>query len=180
MFRGLILHAINLTRTDFDLIPGQMQSVNMSKVGPEGSVSAQILGSMKHQASAVYGPGEIVFLNKGAKDGLSEGQILNIYIDRSIRDARTPVTYSTVSSGTLKIAKTSGTVSTGVILNAIDSIQQGDRAQPKSQNNSVLPSPSMGKSADPGGASEFDLPPAGEEPPAGDIPAEGGSDFDIQ
>ena len=182
VFRGLILHAINLTRSDFSLIPGQMQSVNMKAIGPEGSTTAQIIGSMKHEASALYGIGDIVFLNKGARDGIADGQILDIYIDRSIRDAQTPVTFSTLSSGQLKIAKTSSTVSTAVVLKAVDSIQQGDRAQPKMAPNHPDAVPSMGSAG--GGApgeGEFDLPP-GNENPAGAEPVAplNDSDFDVQ
>ncbi|MGZ3722102.1 MAG: LysM peptidoglycan-binding domain-containing protein [Bdellovibrionales bacterium] len=181
VFRGLILHAISLTMTQYDLIPGQMQIVDMGKVGPEGTASAQILGSMKSHASALYGIGDIVFLNKGSKDGVNEGQIFNVYIDRTIRDSETPVTFATVSSGKIKVVKVSDTVSTGVILEAVDSIQQGDRAQPLVGRSTSAPPPaSMGKGEAPPEEGDFDLP-ADSGSPSDEVPADsGGSDFDLQ
>lgn len=130
-FRAKLVHTTNLTLTGFHLIPGEVQIVDLSKEGPEGTAQAQILGSHKHEASALYGIGDIIFLNKGAKDGVAVGQIFDIYIDRTIRDEATAVAFAAVSSGKVKVVKTADTVSTAVILKAVDSIQQGDRVQAK-------------------------------------------------
>ena len=129
VYRALLTHAINLSLSEFDLIPGQVQIVDMGRGGPMGTTTAQVIGSAKSYSSALYGTGDIVFLNKGAKDGVQVGQILDLYIDRTIRDSETPVGISNASSGSLKIAKVSETCATAIILDAIDSIQQGDRAQ---------------------------------------------------
>jgi len=161
-FRARMLHASSLSRSGFALIPGEMQMVNMSNSGSEGSTVAQVLGSQKHSASAIYGPGDLVFLNKGASDGLTEGQLLHLYMDRSIRDYGTPITYSSVSSGVVKVVKVSATVATAVVLSSVDSIQQGDRVQPLAMRS--------------GGAAP-EAQPFDEAPPADEKPA--GSDFDL-
>lgn len=175
IFRALILHAYSLTLTTFDLIPGQIEIIDLKNAGPGGTTTAQVIGSMKHVASALYGAGDIVFLNKGSQDGITPGQILNIYIDRSIRDEGTSVTFSTMSSGVVKIAKVSTTCSTAVILSSSDSIQQGDRVgQWLSQSGAKAPSeggdlgggelpqdegaPPLPPEAEPGSGSDFDLP----------------------
>jgi hypothetical protein len=154
-----------------------MSYIDMGKSGPEGSASAQVIGSSKHQASALYGAGDIIFLNKGSKDGVSEGQIFDIYIDRTIRDNKTAIPFATVSSGKIKVAKVSSTISTGVLLSAIDSIQQGDRVQAKMGYTTSSGPEEMTSKAPARGDAVFDLPPddSGSDAPADDP----GSDFDL-
>jgi hypothetical protein len=130
VFRALITHTTHLTISGSDLIPGQLETVQLNPSGPSAPTTAQVIGSFKLDSSALYGIGDIVFLNKGSNNGLQPGQIMDLYIDRSIRDEGTKVFFSNISSGTLQVVKVSTTCATGVILKAIDSIQQGDRAQP--------------------------------------------------
>jgi hypothetical protein len=94
IYRAIVHHAINLTRQEYDLIPGAVESVDLTANGPTAPASAQVIGSNKHLASALYGPGDIVFLNKGSKDGFAAGQVLDIFIDRSIRDEDDPITFA--------------------------------------------------------------------------------------
>jgi hypothetical protein len=130
VFRAVMVHATHLSYSTCDLIPGKLQVVDMSTNGPSGQASAQVIGSFKYETSALYGTGDIVFINKGSKDGVQVGQIMDIFIDRTIRDSETPVKISPVASGMLKIAKVSDGSATAVVLSAIDSIQQGDRVEP--------------------------------------------------
>lgn len=127
IFRALLVKAMNLTLTDFELIPGEVEMVNMSKVGPSGTVDAQVIGSMKNVSSVLFGPGDLVFLNKGSAAGIQQGQVFDLAIDRSIRDVRTPVNFSGYRSGQVKVVKVSEKSATAVVLNSIDSIQQGDK-----------------------------------------------------
>lgn len=137
IFRAMILHTVNLTLTDYDLIPGEMQSVEMTRTGESGTINAQVIGSMKHQASAIYGQGDVVFVNKGSSQGLAVGQLFDIYIDRSIRDDETQVTFSQRPSGMMKLAKVTQNYATGVILSGVDSIQQGDQIRPHVEGSDV-------------------------------------------
>lgn len=167
IFRAMLVKAMNLTLTDFDLIPGEVEYVNMSKVGPSGTVDAQVIGSMKNPSSVLFGPGDVVFLNKGSSAGIQPGQIFDLAIDRSIRDVRTPVNFSGYRSGQLKVVKVSDKSATGVVLNSIDSIQQGDKVHQQSR---------LGGGAEPlldhptsEGLDELEGVPSGED---GGVPAE--------
>src|SRR5262249_39827037 len=137
--------ATGLTLTGYALIPGDVQTVDLRRVGPPGNVSAQVIGSARNEASALYGPGDIVFINKGSADGVAVGQLLDLYFDRSIRDSATPIPFSKLQSGMLKVAKVSGNCATAVVVSAVDSIQQGDRVEPQ-----------MARGAGPGKSNEVD------------------------
>ena len=129
VYRAMITGATSLTLPGYDLIPGELESVDMVADGPSGQVEAQVIGSAKHQTSALYGTGDIVFLNKGSQDGVGVGQVLDIFIDRTLRDEGANVQFSSVASGQVKVAKISESCATAVIVASVDSIQQGDQVR---------------------------------------------------
>lgn len=137
IFRALVTKAIDLTLTDFQLVPGRLQTITLNLDGPRGTVNTQIIGSYKHQASIIYGPGDVVFLNKGSRQGVTHGQILNVYVNRMSRNPRAAVTNSPVPSGQVKVVKVDDNVSTAVIVKATDAFQQGDFVQEQAQAISV-------------------------------------------
>lgn len=125
-FRALVTRTTGLSSKDCVLIPGSMQVLDMSMNGSQGSTQAQIIGSENSPASALFGQGALVFLNKGTSEGVEEGQLFDIFSDRTTRRADTVVKFSPAPSGTIKIVRASNHVSTGVVLQARDSVQQGD------------------------------------------------------
>ncbi len=70
-----------------------------------------------------------MFLNKGANDGVEVGQVFEVFADRTIRRDSADVPFSPASSATIKVVKTSGKLSTAILLSAFDSVQQGDMAR---------------------------------------------------
>lgn len=174
IFRALILHANSLSLTDFDLVPGEMQSVDLSANGPSGTTTAQIVGSAKLKNSALYGPGDIVFLNRGSRDGVVEGQILDVFIDRSIRNSRATVDFSSMPSGSVKVVRVDGGCSTGVVLRSVDGILQGDRLQQRADNT---PASAPGDAVnDSMSSDEFSIP---EAPADNAAPPASGDDFNL-
>jgi hypothetical protein len=128
VYRALLTQSLSLPLTDYDLIPGKVETFSTVGSGPRGNVSAQLIGSTKGYASAVYGVNDIVFIDKGSHQGVQVGQMLDLYIDRTIRDDRASLRFGNIRSGYIKIVRVSGDCATGVIIAAVDSIQQGDRA----------------------------------------------------
>lgn len=128
-YRAIVLKSTGLSAKECFLIPGKIQSISLDSTGNSANLEAQIIGSEKHSASALFAPGDLVFLNKGANHGLEVGQMLDVFADRTIRRSRAEVPYSPASSATIKIVKTSKTVATAVLLSAFDSVQQGDLAR---------------------------------------------------
>ncbi len=129
VFRALITRTTGLASYQHDLIPGEMQEVILNYNGAPGTTDAQIIGSGNHTSSALVGPGDIVFLNKGSSSGLAAGQILDVYIDRTIRKRDTDVKFSPAPSGTVRIVRVTAALATAVILGARDGLMPGDRVQ---------------------------------------------------
>lgn len=128
-YRALVTKTTGLSANDCVLIPGEIQTVSLEKVGPSGSTEAQVIGSEKHRASALFSPGDLVFLNKGANQGVENGQLLDVFADRTIRRRESRVQFSPVPSATIKVVKTTDNLATAVLLTARDSVQQGDLAR---------------------------------------------------
>jgi hypothetical protein len=128
-YRAMVTRSTGLSLKDCTLIAGQMMTVDLSMNGRHGSVDAMIIGSEKHIASAVAGPGEIVFLNKGSSDGVTPGDMLDVYADRTIRHRNSPVQLSPAASGTLRVVKVSNHLATAIMLKSHDSVMQGDQVR---------------------------------------------------
>lgn len=128
-YRALITRTTGLSIKDCILINGSLRTVDLDAKGERGSTVAQIIGSEKHSASLLYGPGDIVFLNKGQANGVEEGQLLDVFVDRTSRRMDTPVVHSPVPSGTVKIVKVTNRLSTAILVEAREGIQQGDEVR---------------------------------------------------
>lgn len=165
-FRAIVLKTTGLSAKENYLIPGSLQTITLDKTGSEASVEAQVIGSEKHGSSALFAPGDLVFLNKGSNDGLAPGQLLDVFADRTIRRSMAVVIHSPVASATIKVVKVSGKVATAVLLSAFDSVQQGDLAKQITSRRDAgekldeisMDGPSAaddgGEEFDPGGGSE--------------------------
>lgn len=126
VFRALITKVTSLTRGGYQLIPGEIEIMDLTYNGTPGMASAQIFGNGRHTASALYSPGDLVFINKGSSAGIEPGQIFDVFADRILRKDETPVQYSPAASGSVKIVRVTPNLSTAVILGARDGIQPGD------------------------------------------------------
>ena len=125
-FRALMTKTTGLSQHGNVLIVGELPYVNLDANGAHGSVESEIVGSERHVTSMLFGQGDIVFLNRGSNSGIAVGQIFDIYGNRRARYPGTPVRFSPAASGRLKVVKTSGSLSTALILSAHDSVMQGD------------------------------------------------------
>lgn len=128
-YRAIVLKSTGLSAKECFLIPGKLESISLDSGGTSANIEAQVIGSEKHSASALFAPGDLVFLNKGSDEGLAVGQMLDVFADRTIRRRGATIPFSPVSSATIKVVKTSRKVATAVLLSAYDSVQQGDLAR---------------------------------------------------
>lgn len=129
VFRALITKTTGLSLTNNFLVTGTMPLADLTPSGPHGSTVTEIVGSEKHVSSMLYGQGDIVFLNRGSSSGVQVGMLLDLYTNRRSRHSDTPVPFSPVPSGKLKVVRVTDSLATAVILSAHDGIMQGDSAK---------------------------------------------------
>jgi hypothetical protein len=125
-FRALMTKTTGLSLKGNALIAGEIQYANLSAEGPHGTTQAEVIGSERNISSLLFGQGDIVFLDKGSSNGVAVGQIMDVYGNRKSRYPGTPVKYSPAPSGRLKIVRVTNGLATALVLNAHDSIVQGD------------------------------------------------------
>lgn len=125
-YRALVTRATGLSAKDCDVISGSLEMINTDPTGAFGTANAQVIGSEFNKASTVFGPGDLVFLNRGSSQGVETGQMFEVFADRTIRNFRAEVPLSPASSGTIKVVQTLPNLATAIVIRAHDSIQQGD------------------------------------------------------
>jgi hypothetical protein len=128
-WRALVTRATGLSAKDCDVISGTLQVIDTDPTSNYGMTNAQIIGSERHEASAVFGPGDLVFLNKGSSQGVEDGQMYNVFSDRTTRNFRAEVPVSPAASGLIKIVQSSMNLATAIVVSSKESIQQGDQVR---------------------------------------------------
>jgi hypothetical protein len=137
VYRALITRTLGLTLKNTSLIEGKLEIIDTTEKGRAGSTDAFIIGAGQSEASALYGPGDLVFLNKGASHGVEPGQLLSVFADRRGRHRGTPVQYSSARAGTIKVVKVTPELATAFVLNATEGLQQGDHVREASAKGSA-------------------------------------------
>lgn len=126
MFRALVLKIINPVSVGSQLIDGKIEKIHVSEDGPRSQVVAQIIGGSFFNRRQVYGTESITYLNRGADDGLKEGQVLPIRANRKIRNSDTLVESNVRPIGWLRIVKTTNKFATALVVRAWSDVLSGD------------------------------------------------------
>jgi hypothetical protein len=129
VYRGMI------TYTDLPVRLGD--SVKIGKLitrarfethGPVSSVAARIVNGERNKRLILELHG-VVFLDKGAEDGLNSGDILHVLKNISTRNPDTVIPFDSKPIGLLKVVEVEPHVSTAVIVGERDAIKPGDMTQ---------------------------------------------------
>lgn len=137
-WRALVTRSTGLGLKGSALIEGKLQVIDTTGKGTGGTANAQVIGSSNATTSALYGPGDLVFLNKGTSHGVESGQLFSVFSDRTARHGDTPVQFSTAKSGTIKVVHVSERLATAVVVSARESLQQGDQVREASARGSEV------------------------------------------
>jgi hypothetical protein len=155
-YRALVKFTVLPVRIGDSLIPGQnITRVEYDLNGPKSTVAARIVNG-EFGKRRVFSLHNIVFLNRGDKDGLQAGMLLPVIKNVQLRNADAQVKYDSKPIGTLKIVHTGSHVATAIIVAEYDSIIPGDET-------AMMASNSVETSSEP----------AAEEAPAGESPNTG-------
>jgi hypothetical protein len=125
-YRGRITHAIGSSARGASIVPGQVTWIDTAQTGSFASIQAEIIGGNLDTRGMVFGQGDWVFLDRGSKDGLAEGQLLWVNSAPKNYISDTPFEIGTRNSSLIKIAKVSSEISTGLVLFSKQGLMQRD------------------------------------------------------
>lgn len=102
----------------------------LSKNSSAQNLQAEILGGEYGDDRSLFGTQTLVYLDSGKNQGVQIGAKYSIYRNQSIRVADTQAVQQSRKIGELVILHSSNHFSTGLIIQASDDIQKGDRLTP--------------------------------------------------
>lgn len=125
-FRAKVVHVVSTGSSGTDVVPGQVTWINTSPNGSVANVQAEVIGGNFDARGMIFGQGDWVFLNRGAKDGLAEGQLL--WINTLPRNFHEDSSFAvgTRNASLVKIAKVASEISTAIVLSSKQGIMQHD------------------------------------------------------
>ncbi|MBK9323557.1 MAG: LysM peptidoglycan-binding domain-containing protein [Bdellovibrionaceae bacterium] len=128
LFRALVKKSVAPVRKGAKLMPGMMKKFEVKSAPPTTSVQARIIGGEPQKYQKLFGEDEFIFLSAGAKDGVQEESVLQVYLNGKVRNEDTKTLLNDRAIGLIKILKTSDHFSTAYILNSKTNFEIGDYA----------------------------------------------------
>lgn len=125
-YKANVIRALGLGVQGASVIQGRMARADLSPKGPNPGINVHIIGGDLDNRGTIFGAGSWVFLDKGAKDGLAAGQVLQVSTNSHLRRPNSPIVVGDPSAALVKVVKTDATVATGLILKSRESLRQGD------------------------------------------------------
>jgi len=169
-FRGIITYTASPVRIGDLVKHGQhLERADFDNHGTPSNVAARIVNGEMNDRT-VFGLHAVVFLNKGAQDGLQVGSLLNVLKNVRTRNPSSILRVDPKPIGLLKVVALDAHVSTAVIVAEKDAIIPGDETAVPTINevknkNSILnqpPPPGGTEAVSPEDAGTLDKP---EAPP---------------
>lgn len=162
LYRAFVEKSISNLRVGSEVRVGSLRKIPMSLEGPRSLVVAQITGGSYDTERNLFADQNIVYLSRGANDGLMEGQILQVRANVQLRNRDTLVADNVRPTGFLRVVRVSPKYATAVVVKAWDDIQTGDftgEGQLLSSASDFLPQNELGES----GETSVEVIPAEEE-----------------
>lgn len=126
VFKAIVTKSVNPITVGSQLLRGELPIVNLEKRGPRSNQVAMVIGGTAGKRRTVFGDSSIVYLNRGSKEGIREGQILDVRANRRSRSRDTLIIEAQRVIGQVKIVKTAARFATAVVLTSSDPIMAGD------------------------------------------------------
>ncbi|MCB0411388.1 MAG: hypothetical protein KDD22_02610, partial [Bdellovibrionales bacterium] len=125
-YRALVKKSIANVLTGSQVQLGSLERVSASIDGPRSQTVAQITGGLHLFNEKSHSLQDIVFLNRGADDGLNVGEILPIRPIEQMRNPTSMIDESVRSIGYLRVVKTTSKFATAMVVKSWEDILTGD------------------------------------------------------
>lgn len=105
---------------------GAIEYVLANDEGPPSKVSAKIIGGQLDSKRVLFGAKQLVILDKGLKQGLQKGNVLDIIMNRSARTGRPLPVTNRVIIGQAKVFDLTDNFSVAVVIRSSQELVPGD------------------------------------------------------
>lgn len=108
------------------VVPGEVAIVSPTFESPGQPLPAKIIGGANDLKRNLFGPQEIVYINKGSSGGVDVGQTFAVYKNQKARHRDSDVEINAPIIGHIKIVKVSDQFATAIVADVVDEIRVGD------------------------------------------------------
>ena len=127
IYRAIVKKAIQPVEVGSLLIPGQLPMIDPTMTPPTASgTGARIIGGQFGANRQLFAANQLVFLDGGSAQGLTEGESFPIFADEAVRNRQTDAYQNDRQIGVAKIVKVSSNFSTAYVTKSTDDIYRGD------------------------------------------------------
>ena len=126
-YRAEVIYAINPILVGSWVSEEAIPNLADDNVGRPKNVRAELIGGAYAERRDIFATGDIVFLDSGSSDGLSQGDILGVYKNRSRRYSNSKVSESPRPIGHLKVFRADTSVASAFVFQASEAIVIGDK-----------------------------------------------------
>ncbi len=125
MYRASVVNSVGAIELGALITEVPLPRAEFSMRGPRVDLEAVVIGGQYSNQRRLLGTGAVIYLDKGSRQGLSEGQILAVRGDRTLRrDTEVPEYMRPIA--TVKLVRVFERVSTALVINANEEIRPGD------------------------------------------------------
>lgn len=127
IYRAIVKKAIQPVEVGAILIPGQLPMIDPAVTAPTASSSgARIIGGQFGANRQLFSANQLVFLDGGSSQGMTEGESFPIFADEAVRNRQTDAYQNDRQIGIAKIVKVSPNFATAYVTKSTDDIYRGD------------------------------------------------------
>ena len=126
VYRAKVVISVGAIEAGGLLTDMPLPRVEFSKKGQRVDLEAIIIGGQFSKERRLLGQGNVVYIDRGSQNGLSEGQLLAVRSDRELRRPDTDHAEYKKTIGIIKLVRVLERVSTAVVIDASEEIRPGD------------------------------------------------------
>lgn len=152
VYKGIVVRSIGNAKIGSFVARTPLAVGNLNAERPSSPINAEIVGGPFDEEREVLGFQDVVYMNKGANEGLKEGQVFTVL--KSVRDRKSSSLVEDLKEqvAKVKIIKTTPQRSTAIVLHSSQNVRPGDFIG----SEAALPKPIQDEETDFGQDSELD------------------------
>lgn len=127
IYKAIVTKSIFPLKTGALLTRGAIPVASVDETGSSGSAAGEIIGGDYEEERFHFGQQQVVYLDRGADDGVQTGSIFSVRKNHKLRNSHTLVREMKEQIAKIKVVKTDSKFATAVVLNSREDVRVGDK-----------------------------------------------------